>query len=193
MLAPVPLALALVVLARPRPDDGGPRPEGHPAVANAGAPRGPDRPPVAPPSRRFPRAYWLAWTFLALCMARSRRSWHGPRRWRWSGRGIELADATALGSLFVVGLIVGRVILGTGAGSRVAPTRLLAGMAAMAVAGGLLVWLGAWVVVTGLGLLVAGLGMAGVWATAAGVAVAAAPDLRSSPGLASTSRPGCRC
>jgi hypothetical protein len=48
-------------------------------------------------------------------------------------------------------------------------------MAALAVAGGLLVWLGSWPVVTGLGLLAGGLGMAGVWATAAGVAVAAAP------------------
>jgi hypothetical protein len=174
VLAPVPLALALVVLARPRPDAAGPRPEGLSDVANAEVPRGPDRSgrPAEPP---LPGAYWLAWAFLALCVAAESSFVTWAAQVAVVRTGIQLADATALGSLFVVGLIAGRVILGTGAGSRVAPTRLLAGMAAMAVAGGLLVWLGSWAVVTGIGLLFAGLGMAGVWATAAGVAVAAAP------------------
>jgi len=175
VLAPVPLALALAVLARPRPDDVRPRPVGFTdGVARAGVPRGPARPgrPAEPP---LPRAYWLVWAFLALCVAAESSFVTWAAQVAVVRTGIELADATALGSLFVVGLVAGRVILGTGAGSRVAPARLLAGMAAMAVAGGVLVWLGSWAVVTGLGLLGAGLGMAGVWATAAGVAVAAAP------------------
>jgi fucose permease len=166
VLAPVPLAVALVVLARPGLDDPGPEP-----TASGGTARGQGR-VVEPP---LPRAYWLAWAFLALCVAAESSFVAWAAQVAVGRMGIELADATALGSLFVVGLVTGRVILGAGAGARAAPRRLLAGMAATAVAGGLMVWLGSWAVVTGLGLLVAGLGMAGVWATAAGVAVAAAP------------------
>jgi hypothetical protein len=162
VLAPVPLAVALVVLARPGLDGAGPEPTA-PGVA-----RGQGR-VVEPP---LPRA--AGWSDVSRQRPGSHRLWRGLRR--SVGRtGIELADATALGSLFVVGLVTGRVILGAGAGARAAPRRLLAGMAATAVAGGLMVWFGSWAVVTGFGLLVAGLGMAGVWATAAGVAVAAAP------------------
>jgi fucose permease len=171
VLAPVPLAVALVLLARPGREDPGPAPTAPGRVAREGVARGQGR--LAEPP--LPRAYWLAWTFLALCVAAESSFVTWAAQVAVVRTGIELADATALGSLFVVGLVAGRVILGTGAGSRVAPARLLAGMAALAVAGGLLVWLGSWAVVTGLGLLGAGLGMAGVWATAAGVAVAAAP------------------
>jgi hypothetical protein len=166
VLAPVPLALALVVLVRSGRDALEPG-----SMVPAGVAHAPGR-RVEPP---LGRAYWLAWTFLALCVAAESSFVAWGAQVAVVRTGIELADATALGSLFVVGMVTGRLILGLGAGSQLAPRRLLAAMAALAVAGGLLVWLGSWPVVTGLGLLAGGLGMAGVWATAAGVAVAAAP------------------
>ena len=61
------------------------------------------------------------------------------------------------------------------AGPGMDPKRLLAGMVVVGITGGLLVWVGREVALIGAGLLAGGLGLAGVWATAAGVAVANAP------------------
>ena len=174
ILAPVPLALAIALLI----------PVGRGDVAAAASARSADRATgdtAAPsPGRRrleppLPRAYWLAWTFLALCIGAESSFVAWGAQVAVVRVGIPLADATALGSLFVVGLIVGRSGLGAGIGARVPPRTMLAAMVAVAVAGGLLVWAGQAVVLVGAGMLAGGLGMAGVWPTAAGVAVANAP------------------
>jgi fucose permease len=123
----------------------------------------------------LPRAYWLAWTFLVLCIGAESSFVAWGAQVAVAQVGIALADATALGSLFVLGLIVGRVLLGAGGGPRIEPKRLLAGMVLVGITGGLLVWWGPEVALVGAGLLAGGLGLAGVWATAAGVAVANAP------------------
>lgn len=174
ILAPVPLALAIALLAQAR---------GRMAVAGRDLDATAiDAPRPVPPAGQdhageppLPRAYWLAWTFLALCIGAESSFVAWGAQVAVAQVGIALADATALGSLFVLGLIVGRVLLGAGRGPRAAPRRLLAGMVVVGITGGLLVWVGREVALIGVGLLAGGLGLAGVWATAAGVAVANAP------------------
>jgi hypothetical protein len=172
ILAPVPLALAVALLATAGRRKAG----GDPAAADGG-----DLRPVAPAGHDhhaeppLPRAYWLAWTFLVLCIGAESSFVAWGAQVAVAQVGIALADATALGSLFVLGLIIGRVLLGAGRGPRAEPKRLLAGMVVVGITGGLLVWVGREVALMGAGLLAGGLGLAGVWATAAGVAVANAP------------------
>ena len=174
VLAPVPLALAVALLAQV-----GRRTPATGRDADAAAEDAPG--PVAPADHghdrepRLPRAYWLTWTFLVLCIGAESSFVAWGAQVAVQQAGIALADATALGSLFVLGMIIGRVLLSAGGGPRVAPKRLLAGMVVTGIAGGLLVWVGRDVALVGVGLLAGGLGLAGVWATAAGFAVANAP------------------
>ena len=167
ILAPVPLALALALLV----------PVGRGGTATASSDDLTPAPLRDAPRREppLPRAYWLAWTFLALCIGVESSFVAWGAQVAVVQVGVPLADATALGSLFVVGLIVGRTGLGAGIGSRVPPRTMLAAMVVVAAGGGLLVWAGQVVALVGAGMLAGGLGMAGVWPTAAGVAVANAP------------------
>ena len=173
ILAPVPLALAIALLVpvgRRRSVAGG-DPAAADAAPAAAAPAVHDH-RAEPP---LPRAYWLAWTFLVLCIGAESSFVAWGAQVAVAHAGIALADATALGSLFVLGLIVGRVLLGAGRGPGVEAKRLLAAMVLVGIAGGMLVWVSQEVALIGVGLLAGGLGLAGLWATAAGVAVANAP------------------
>lgn len=182
ILAPVPLALAVAVVVPAGRQAAGARAGDPPPAASEGL--ADDPLPAANGSRAgaerraeppLPRAYWLAWTFLLLCIGAESSFVAWGAQVAVVHAGIPLADATALGSLFVLGLVVGRLALGAGRGPRPEPRRMLAAMVAAGFAGGLLMWAGEAVALVGAGLLVGGLGLAGVWATAAGVAVANAP------------------
>lgn len=167
MLVPVPLALALVMLM----------PADRPG-ARAGVP---DAPRAAAATKRLRepplgRPYWLAWLFLVLCVGAESSfvAWGAQVAVRQTG--IPLADATALGSLFILGEIIGRVGMGAGLGAATEAKRLLAGMVAGGVVGGLLIWLGPVAALSGAGLFTGGVALAGVWPTTAGLAVTNAPQ-----------------
>jgi MFS family permease len=159
ILVPVPLALVLAALA--------PVEVRRRAAAGTVAAVRDREPPLT-------GAYWLAWGFLVLCIGAESSFVAWGAQVAVEQAGIALADATALGSLFVLGLVLGRVALGARP-IRIGARRLLALMVASGVVGGLLVWAGQVVLLAGAGLLLGGLGLAGVWATAAGLAVANAP------------------
>ncbi len=133
--------------------------------------------PRPAPRRETPlgRAYWLAWTFLALCIGAEASFVTWGAQVSVQQAGLSLTDATALGSLFILGQVMGRIGLGLRGGVRMDARRLLVLMVLAGLAGGLLVWLGTSAAIAGAGLLLGGLGLAGVWATAAGVALANAP------------------
>ncbi len=154
-LVPVPLLLALVLVL----------------------PASPARDTVLAGDREPPlgRPYWLTWLYLVLCIGAEFSFVAWGAQVAVARVDIPLADATALGSLFILGQVLGRIGLGAGGGLAIEARRLLAVMVAATLAGGLLVGLAGTALVAGLGLLVGGLGLAGVWATTAGVAILNAP------------------
>jgi hypothetical protein len=178
VLAMVPLLVLLLVLLpadRPLRSDT-PAADAAPGPTRSGG-AGPGPDPARRPAREpaLGRAYWLAWTFMLLCVGAESSFVAWGAQVAVAQAGIGLADATALGSLFVVGLIAGRIGLGLGGGVTLETRRLLAIMVIVGLAGGGLVLFGTTPVVAGAGLLLGGLGLAGVWPTAAVLALAGAP------------------
>jgi MFS family permease len=156
MLVPIPFLVALVVLlpASPARD----RPVAHDEVA-AG----------------LPRAYWMSWLFLTLSIGAEFSFVVWGSQVVSARTGITDVEATRLASLYVLGMISGRVALssGLGRGSRSLP--LLRGSAALAVVGAVMIWLATQPEVAGLGLLLGGLGIAAIYPLGASLALAHAP------------------
>jgi MFS family permease len=158
MLVPVPLLVALVLLlpaspARDRPVAG----------SEAGG--------------SLPRLYWMTWLFLVLSIGAefSFVVW-GPQVVT-ARSGIPAMEATRLASLYVLGMMVGRLALSAGLGHGSRSILVLRGGAALAVAGALVTWLATQPAVAGLGLLLAGLGMSALYPLGASLALAHAPGL----------------
>ncbi len=155
-LAPVPL---LVVVAAVIP--------GSPA-RDASAAAGTAEPPLA-------GAFWLVWGFLTLCIGAefSYVVWGSQVVARQSG--ISTEAATGLASLYVVGMVGGRLLASV---VHVGPQRsllVLRGGTALTAVGALVVWFAQRPEVAGAGLLLGGLGMAPIYPFAAGLALAHAP------------------
>jgi len=184
ILAPVPLAigLAIVIAMGHRAADGASEAADAAAAAaadrpsgDAGGPSGEAGKPAHPREARLGRPYWLAWLFLVLCVGAESSFVAWGAQVAVEQTGIPLADATALGSLFILGQVIGRIGLGAGDGLAIEPRRLLAVMVLVGLAGGILLWLGGTAAIAGAAFLMGGLGLAGVWATTASLALAHAP------------------
>jgi hypothetical protein len=137
---------------------------------------------------RLPRAYWLTWTYLALGIAAEFSFVVWGAQVVTARTGIGAADATALASLYVLGMVIGRLGLSTGvaSGSRVA---ILRAGTALALAGSVLVWLAAAPIAAAGGLFLGGLGLSAVYPLGASLALAHArhAPLRASARLTAAS------
>ena len=142
-------------------------------------PASPARDVARPADRRessLGRGYWLAWVYLALCIAAEFSFVAWGAQVAVEQAGLDLADATALGSLFVVGEVLGRLALSTGAGAAGDVHTRLLGSTLLAAAGGAILWLAGVPALAGVGMFLGGLGMAAVFPLSTGLAVALAPD-----------------
>lgn len=123
----------------------------------------------------LPRAFWLAWAYLALCIGAEFSYVVWGAQVASARTGISTEAATSLASLYVVGMVGGRLVASI---IRVSPGRSLtvlrAGTAITAL-GALIVWLAPHPVLAGLGLLLGGLGMAPIYPFAASSALGHAP------------------
>jgi fucose permease len=156
----------------------------------------PDAGPEAPARRPLPRLYWFYWTGLILsvsvefCMI----SWSGD--YLASHLGLGAARGSQLTSLFLAGMVIGRL-----AGSRMvlrhAAHRLVAGSILLAAVGFLLFWKTSSAPLVLGGLLVAGLGVASLYpmllslalGVSAGQAVQASARATLASGLAILASP----
>ena len=156
LLVPVPFLLLLVLVlpaspARDLDDPGGAR-EG-----------------------RLPRAYWLTWLFLVLCMGAEFSIVAWGAQVASARTGIAAADATGLASLYVLGVILGRLALSGSPGSGLARATVLRMAVGGSLAGSILLWVAPLPALAGAGLLLAGLGMSAVMPVGSTLALDQAP------------------
>lgn len=156
LIVPVLLVLAVLIPASPARD------------ASATADHGPEP--------ALGRSYWLAWIYLALGVAAEFSFVTWGTQVAVAQAGLELADATALASLFVVGEVLGRLALSGGPGSRVDLRMLLGAGTVLAAVGGGLLWLAGVPALAGAGMLLGGLGVAAMYPLTTRLAVAHAPQ-----------------
>ena len=123
----------------------------------------------------LPRAYWLTWIFLVLCMGAEFSIVAWGAQVATARAGLSAADATGLASLYVLGMILGRLALSTGLGSRPSNGSVLRGCAGLALAGAVALWVATAPPLAGIGLFVAGLGMSGIMPLGSILALAHAP------------------
>jgi hypothetical protein len=155
-LVPVPFLVALVFVlpaspARDRPVDRG----------EAGA--------------ALPRAYWMSWLFLTLSIGAEFSFVVWGSQVVVARTGITDVEATRLASLYVLGMISGRLVLSTGLGRGSRSIWLLRGAGALAVVGAVVTLLATRPEVAGLGLLLGGLGISAIYPLGASLALAHAP------------------
>lgn len=151
-LTPVPflVALAFVIPGSPARD----------VPAEAGAHEGP-----------LPRAFWLAWAYLALCIGAEFSYVVWGSQVASARTGISTEAATGLASLYVVGMVGGRFAASlVHVGPRRSLAVLRAGTAVTAL-GAMVVWLAPGPALAGLGLFLGGLGMAPIYPFAASLAL----------------------
>jgi len=122
------------------------------------------------------RAYWLAWTFLVLGIAAEFSFVTWGTQVAVAQAGMELADATALASLFVVGEVLGRFALSGGPAARIGLRRMLGVATVLSVMGGGLLWFAGLPALAGVGMLVGGLGISVIYPLTTRLAVAHAPQ-----------------
>ena len=157
LLAPIPALLLLAVTLPASPASDRPLPSS-------------DRP------ASLPRPYWLTWTFLALEIGAEFSFVVWGSQVAVARTGLTNAEATGLASLYVAGMILGRLALSSGIGSGQRSLAILRGCATLAGVGAVVLWLGTDPLVSGLGLFLGGLGISGIYPLAASLALAHAPD-----------------
>lgn len=113
---------------------------------------------AAPASGRLPGSFWLAWGFVVLSVAIefSYVVWGSSVVAGRTGSTREVA--TAVGGLFLVGMLVGRIVLATGLVRRVRTGRWIDGGLALVAIGSVVLWLSQAIAVSAIGVVVAGLG-----------------------------------
>lgn len=126
-------------------------------------------------STPLPREYWLSWTFLALSIAAEFSFVAWGSLVVATRVGLPPADATALASLYVVGMVAGRGLLAVN--GRLAARRLpvLRGGTAVVAVGALIVAIATGPATAGAGLLLGGIGLAPAYPLGASLALAHAP------------------
>jgi fucose permease len=155
-LVPVPflVALAFVLPASPARD--------RPGVGNdAGAP--------------LPGRYWMTWLFLTLSIGAEFSFVVWGSQLVVARTGVTDVEATRLASLYVLGMVAGRLALSVGRGDGSRSVVVLRGSAGLAVVGAVVTLLATQPAVAGLGLLLGGLGISAIYPLAASLALAHAP------------------
>jgi fucose permease len=127
------------------------------------------------PSVALPKAYWFAWLLLMLSVSIEFSFVFWGSTIVAKQTGVPGDAATLLASLFVVGMLAGRVAIGRGLGAGHASHRLLAVGLCGAMAGAALVWVSPIPAVSALGLLVGGAGTAGLFPIGLSIALDTAP------------------
>jgi MFS transporter, DHA1 family, chloramphenicol resistance protein len=156
LLAPVPFLVALAFVlpgspARDRPASGSDREAG------------------------LPRDYWLSWTFLTLLIGAEFSFVVWGSQVVAARVGISDVAATGLASLFVAGMVAGRLAMSTGVATPPRRLPVLRVATALAVAGAALTGLAARPELAGLGLLLGGLGISPAYPLGASLALGHAP------------------
>jgi len=138
-------------------------------------------PGIEPPPRhdpedgRLPRGFWLAWVFLVAAIAVEFTVVFWGATLVQHRTQVLLPEATAIGTLFIGGMLVGRLGLSAGLGAGQEIQRVGGLGLALALAGAFLVWLSTTVPFSGLGLFVTGLGVAVLYPLGIAAALAGAP------------------
>ena len=130
---------------------------------------------VRPPSARLPGGYWFAWLLLVLGVSIEFSFVYWGSTIVARRTGVSGADATLLASLFVAGMLAGRLAIGRGFGGGRAPRGILASGLVVVLVGATLVWMATTPLLSGVGLLLGGLGTAGLWPVGLAVALESAP------------------
>jgi MFS family permease len=155
-LVPIPLLVALVFVvpaspARDRPAAGG----------DAGG--------------RLPSLYWITWLFLALSIGAEFSFVVWGSQVVVAQAGITDVEGTGLASLYVLGILTGRLALSAGLGHGSRSIVVLRGGTALAVAGAAVTGLATEPAVAGFGLLLGGLGISAIYPLGISLALAHAP------------------
>jgi MFS family permease len=128
------------------------------------------------PRSPLPGAYWLAWLLIVIVVSIEFSFVYWGSTLVGKRTGISSADATLLASLFIVGMLVGRLAVGSRLGAVRAPRGLLAAGLVVVLAGASLTWISTVPVLSGLGLLLGGLGTACLYPIGLTVALHSAPN-----------------
>lgn len=123
----------------------------------------------------LPRAYWLSWLFMTLLIGAEFSFVVWGSQVVSARAGIGDVAATGLASLYVAGMIAGRLALSTGLASEWRPTAVLRASTILAVAGAALTLLATEPTLAGLGLLLGGLGISPAYPLGASLAIMHAP------------------
>jgi hypothetical protein len=123
----------------------------------------------------LPRPYWMSWVFLTLSIGAEFSFVVWGSQVVVARTGIPDVEATRLASLYVLGMISGRLALSAGLGHGSRSIGLLRGCAALAAAGAVVTLLATRPEVAGLGLLLGGLGISAIYPLGASLALAHAP------------------
>ena len=125
--------------------------------------------------RGLPRAYWLIWAFLVLCMGAEFSIVAWGAQVATARAAIGLSDATGLASLFVLGMILGRLSLGTGFASERDTGGTLRAGTGLALLGCVVLWVAPAPLLAAAGFFLAGFGMSVVMPLGSTLALAHAP------------------
>jgi len=150
------VAILALVLFRTRPDD---------PQKSARVPRA-----------RLPRAYWIVWLFIGLAVSIEFSFVYWSSTMVAQRAGIDAASATLMASLFVVGMLVGRLASGGGMGAGRSPRLMLVLGLALTLTGACTVWISTVPALSAVGLLFGGLGVSGLFPVGLSVALQAAPE-----------------
>jgi MFS family permease len=128
-----------------------------------------------PRSVALPGGFWLAWSFCVgvVGIEFGIVFWAAPLLQRQVG--IPLPEATAVATLFVVGMLAGRLALGLGLGASNAIRRSVWFGLGLAGVGAGIVWVATTTLVAGAGLLLAGAGVAVLYPLGVTAALASVP------------------
>jgi MFS family permease len=126
---------------------------------------------------RLPTPFWFAWLFIFVTVGTEFSFVVWGTSVVSARTGLDVADATRLGSLFVGGMIAGRLLLSTGVGSGRRSLTLLRLCIGLAAIGAALTWVGSSQVVAGAGLFLGGMGVSAFYPLGVGLALARAPSL----------------
>jgi len=123
---------------------------------------------------RLPRTFWLAWSFLAAVVGVEFSIVFWAATLVRQRTDAPLPEATAIASLFVGGMLLGRLGLSLGLGARQEIRRSAGIGLALAASGALLAWASSTPALSALGLFLAGIGVATLYPLGVAAALAAA-------------------
>ncbi len=129
-----------------------------------------------PGGGRLPMAFWIAWLFIFVTVGTEFSFVVWGTSLVSARTGLGVADATRLGSLFVGGMIAGRLILSTGIGSGRRSVTFLRLCLCLAATGASLTWIATSELLAGAGLFLGGMGASAFYPLGIGLALARAPN-----------------